>query len=256
MHLHSHLDLLGVAEAAARTAGDHALAHKHRRTEKLASYAHDVKLVLDQECQTLATEVIRKQFPTHPILGEEGRTKGIGDITWVIDPIDGTVNFSRGIPHWCCSVAAKDERGNLLCACVYLPESGACFTAGAGKPAALNREPIRVADTPCLADAMVLLGLGDGGGLLEKFAEIYRRSHKLRLLGAAAADFCSVACGRADAVVSPGLYEWDVAGGELILRQAGGVVLKGPKDDKGRFPIIAGRKEIVGELSRLLPEFV
>ena len=246
--------LLETAVRAACAAGEHALANKGRRFAQLASAAHDVKLVLDRECQEVATKVIRERFPRDPIWGEEGRLTGDGAQVWIVDPIDGTVNFFQGIPHWCCSIAVRDGLGRSRCGCVYLPESGACFTAVAGQGAFCGEEEIRVSDTRQLSRAVVLMGLGDAGGMLERLPDLYTGTFKLRILGAAAADLAYVACGRADAVLSPGLFPWDFAAGELLVREAGGTVWKGRPDAAGRVPLLAGRAEVVADLLRLLPE--
>ena len=93
--------LLETAVAAARRAGDHAVRHHGRRHETLKLSEHDVKLVLDVECQREAEAAVYAAYPDHAILGEEGSTAKASDFEWVIDPIDGTVNFHHGLPTWC-----------------------------------------------------------------------------------------------------------------------------------------------------------
>ena len=116
--------LLDVALCAAEAAGKHALANKHRRTEINETYAHDIKLVLDIECQKIAEDVIASEFPNHNVLGEEGsRKNNISSYEWVIDPIDGTVNFAHNLPYWCSSVAVRYNE-KVLAGCVFAPELG------------------------------------------------------------------------------------------------------------------------------------
>ncbi|MEM7395944.1 MAG: inositol monophosphatase family protein, partial [Verrucomicrobiota bacterium] len=114
-------DLLACAVEAARRAGDHAQSQSHRRHEVLQRFDHDVKLNLDREAQDKAEEVIQHHFPHHAILGEEGEVAGeSGEWRWVIDPIDGTVNFAHQMPLWCSSVAIQKNKKSVAGA-VYVP---------------------------------------------------------------------------------------------------------------------------------------
>ena len=111
----SPADLLACAVEAARAAGHHAVKNESRRGEVAQSLAHDVKLNLDTECQRKAEAVIRNAFPNHAMLGEEGASDGdASGPLWIIDPIDGTVNFSHGLTYWCSSIAVQvDELSGL-----------------------------------------------------------------------------------------------------------------------------------------------
>lgn len=219
-------DLGAVARAAARAAGEHALQHQARRQDALVRSAHDVKLVLDHECQAVAEGVIHRAFPHHHFLGEEGGAAGDGSQPqWIVDPIDGTVNFSHGLPYWCNSVAVS-VGGRVVAGAVYAPVLQQMYAATAETPATCNDQPIRVSDTVTLDRALVLTGVEKN---FDQYPEsnqvvtgVASRVQKLRLLGAAALDLCMVAAGRADAFYESGLNIWDVAAAAHIVERAGG----------------------------------
>ena len=218
-------DLLACAVEAARAAGNHALTNIHRRHEVAQRLDHDVKLLLDSECQKKAEAVIRNGFPAHSILGEEGGSfDADAQVLWIIDPIDGTVNFMHGLPLWCSSVAVR-VGGEIAAGAVYLPVMQECYTATAGGPALCNGQPIHVSETDRLSDAMVLTGLSKNGGenfhSFEVLKTVSAKIQKARIMGAAAIDICHVASGRADAYIEAGIYLWDIAAAGLIARQAG-----------------------------------
>ena len=221
-------DLLECAVTAARTAGEHALRNRHRRREAIETFAHDVKLALDVECQEIAIDVIRGRFPGAHVLAEEKQlheSAAAGRVEWIVDPIDGTINFSHGMPLWCCSVAARRD-GEPLAGAVFAPELDDLYTATAGAPARCNDEPIHVSDTARLEEAIALVSLyrhdpGDPPAL-PVLAQLAERARKIRAMGSAALDMCHVARGRADVYWEPGIYLWDLAAAGLIARQAGG----------------------------------
>lgn len=187
---------------------------------------NDVKLQLDADCQTIAEQVIREAFPDHAVLGEEwGNLPADAEFLWVIDPLDGTVNYFNGLPHWCSSVAVQ-HRGESLAGAVYAPRLGECFTATRSGPAACNGAAIRVSATDNLEHALVLTGvstiLADETRRLACFGRLLANTSKVRVLGAAALDLCFVAAGRADALLEYALHLWDFAAGRLIVERAGG----------------------------------
>lgn len=221
----SYTDLLASAVEAVFAAGNHALANIHRRNEVAQRFDHDVKLLLDSECQKKAEEVIRSTFPAHSILGEEGGAyDSAADRLWIIDPIDGTVNFMHGLPLWCSSVAVR-AGGEVVAGAVYLPVMRECFTAALDRPAMCNGQPIQPSTTDRLADAMVLTGLSKNVGenlhTFDVLKAVSLKVQKSRIMGSAAVDICHVACGRADAYIEAGIYLWDIAAAGLIARQAG-----------------------------------
>lgn len=221
--------LLDVAIAAARAAGSHAFLNQARRTEIDEGFAHDVKLRLDKECQEIAEQTVLARFSTHAILGEETAGEATGESAspylWIIDPIDGTVNFSHGLPFWCCSVAVRYQ-GQTQAGAVYAPALSELYTAATGLPAQCNRRPLRVSTVPRLSEAMVMTGLDQKinpkAGRMEVFRAIADSAQKARVMGVAALDMCRVAAGQADAYFEAGIFTWDVAAAALIVEQAGG----------------------------------
>ncbi|OGV64580.1 MAG: hypothetical protein A2498_10470 [Lentisphaerae bacterium RIFOXYC12_FULL_60_16] len=222
--------LLAVAVSAARAGGLHALTNWSRRHEVIMRAPHDIKLQLDVECQQKAESVIRRAFPEHLVLGEEAagtdeRNAGSSDYRWIIDPIDGTVNFSHGLPFWCTSIAVE-YRGDVLAGAVFGPALDHLFTATRSTPASLNGQPIRVSQTTDLPQAMIATGIDRGSNLgippLAMFNRITSVIQKARVFGSAALDLCRVASGHVDGYFEAGIFIWDVAAAGLIVRQAGG----------------------------------
>jgi myo-inositol-1(or 4)-monophosphatase len=254
--LPSSNDLLACAADAARAAGDHALRNVHRRNDVAQRFAHDVKLDLDLECQRKAEEVIRAAFPAHRILGEEdGTFDRDAAPLWIIDPIDGTVNFQHGMPLWCSSVAVRVGT-EIVAGAVHVPAMREFYTATADGPALLNGEPIRVSEVARLEDALVVTGLSKhiNTNLLamDVLEAVSLKVQKARIMGAAAVDLCHVACGRADGYYESGIYLWDVAAAGLIARRAGGraEVIEELSDVRYRYLCTNGR--IQDELRQVL----
>lgn len=221
----SHDELLACAVEAAKAAGHHALNNSHRRGHVARRFAHDVKLDLDMECQRKAEDVIRAAFPEHKILGEEGGSfDAEAELLWIVDPIDGTVNFLHGLPLWCSSVAVR-AGGEIVAGAVVLPVMKECFTATLSGPAMCNHEPIHVSATESLGDALVLTGLskniGENLHTFDVLKAVSMKVQKARIMGAAAVDICYVAGGRADAYIEAGIFLWDIAAAGLIARRAG-----------------------------------
>lgn len=233
----TELDLplaLGVAVRAARQAGEVHLAHLGQTHEVRAksSFA-DLVTEVDGEAERVIREVIAGTFPEHAVLGEE---EGYGPGTahaegrWVVDPLDGTVNYAHGYPVFCSSVALE-WRGRAVVGAVYDATRDELFTATLGGGAFLNGRPLGVSGTPALrTPALVATGFPydtSGERNLALLARLLRLGVPVRRPGAAALDLCNVACGRMDAFWELGLKPWDVAAGALIVREAGGVVTDG-----------------------------
>jgi len=219
--------LLKVARLAATRAGDHALGNVRRRGEVNVISRHDVKHILDVECQAVATETILAACPGDAILGEETAGEECPapeGAEWIIDPIDGTVNFFHGLPHWCCSVAVR--RGGVMQAgVVCAPELGLVFEATLDGPARCNGHPIRCSALADPSHALVLTGSDkteDPARSFRFFAALARLVQRPRVLGAAALDICMVARGAAEGYFEHGVYLWDIAAASLIIERAGG----------------------------------
>ncbi|MGE4489698.1 MAG: inositol monophosphatase [Kiritimatiellales bacterium] len=224
--------LIEVCEEAARTAGLHAQNNLHRREEIAQSFDHDVKLVMDSECQHVAEQVIAKHFPDHAVLGEEGSTARDNAFEWIIDPIDGTANYTRGFPYWCCSVAVRRD-GRMLAGCVFVPPFNECYTATADGLALCNGDSIHSSEVPTLEKSTVFTGMTKelDPRALSFFADTAPKVSKIRIAGAAAIDICHVACGRSDGYFEAGIYVWDVAAAALIAERAGAVCTTYPRDE-------------------------
>ena len=219
-------ELQAVATLAARRAGEHVLANLHRRGDVTTLLRTDVKHKLDLEAQETAAAVILSAYPGHAILGEETCDTPLpeSDTVWVIDPIDGTVNFFHGLPWWCCSVAAR-HKGETVVGTVFIPEMQQVYEATRDSPALCNGIPIRVSATDRLDLAMLATG-ADKWDLGEYAFRFMRRVSEIaqrpRILGAAAVDLCMVAAGRLDGYFESGIYVWDMAAAGLIVERAGG----------------------------------
>jgi myo-inositol-1(or 4)-monophosphatase len=226
---------LQTAIEAALAAGDLLRENFGGTLDVNAFEAHDIKLELDVRSQDLITQKILAQFPDHAILGEEG-VAGSADspFQWVVDPIDGTVNYFYGVPHFCVSIALK--HGDDITAGVILdPMRNELWAAEKGAPTTLNGKPVRVSQRTRLRDAILSVGfsktkatINAGMPLLEHYVQ---RARKCRLMGSAALDLAYVACGRLDAYIEQAVSLWDVAAGKLLVEGAGGIFQSVPRED-------------------------
>jgi myo-inositol-1(or 4)-monophosphatase len=252
-------DLLACAIEAARVAGEHALRNTHRRSEALAAPRHDVKLKLDVECQSRAEEVIRSAFPGHALLGEEdaaGRPSGRASAyEWIIDPIDGTVNFSHGLPLWCCSIGVR-RGADVVAGAVYAPAIRELYAASVDTPSVCNDAPIHVSTLEALDRAVVFTGTNKDASSVEaslaRFNRIAQAVQRARIMGSAALDLCMVARGQAEGYFERGIFIWDVAAGGLIVRQAGGRSETVAELEEGRLEFLATNGRIHEALRRVV----
>lgn len=200
---------------------------------------HDLKLEIDEQAQKLITKIILADFPDHCILGEEGVTGNQdADVRWVVDPLDGTVNYFYGIPHYAVSIAAQARRADrweTVAGVVLDPELDELFVSETGKPAMLHGHPIRVSDRTRLDEAIVAIGFFKSVDTINRslanFAGMIHKVRKIRLMGAAALDCAYVACGRYDAYIEYGIKLWDIAAGRLLIENAGGRIESQPSAD-------------------------
>ena len=178
------------------------------------------------------------------MLGEEGAgAAGASGLEWVVDPLDGTVNFLYGIPQWAVSIACRDATDTLV-AVVHDPLRGETFAAARGSGCTLDGEPLRIGPPPPLERALVATGFSYVAAERELqtalFARVLPRARDMRRAGSAALDLAWVAAGRLDAFYEHGLAEWDHAAGDLLVREAGGVVLPLPAAGGLRPGVLAG----------------
>lgn len=235
---------LDAAIEAARAAGEMLREQFDRPRRVNSSEAHDIKLQIDVETQELITNSLLKKFPEHALYGEEGI---VGDQTaehqWVVDPLDGTVNYYYGIPHFCTSIALRRDR-EVIVGVIYDPIRDELWAAQKGEVATLNGEPLQVSDRKALAEAVISVGLSKTGATiaagLPLLQDLVHRARKCRLMGSAALDMAYVACGRFDAYIEQGISLWDVAAGWLLIEAAGGVVEMRPRSDmKDKYSVVA-----------------
>ena len=232
------------AQAVAREAG--ALMKRRfldRNSFTLGFKGHqDYITEVDTEVENLVLARLGAAFPGDGFIGEEGGGKPAPSL-WVIDPIDGTANFARGIPHFCISIAHVS--GNEIdIGVIYDPVREEIWTTQKGGAAKLNGSDIHVSERVDLAECIVSVGLSKTGVTIEAgvplLQDMVHRARKCRLMGSAALDMAYVACGRLDAYLEQGISLWDVAAGWLLIENAGGFVKMTPREDmKERYRIIA-----------------
>lgn len=190
---------------------------------------NDLVTEVDKASEALIMDIIRQDFPGHFILSEEiGEVKMDSSTKWIIDPIDGTVNFANGIPLCCVSIGIEHE-GNMIMGAVYNPMMNEFFFAEKGKGAFLNNNSIHVSQQDQVKHACLVTGfpytyLDMENGPLEVFSRLIRKGIPVRRLGSAAIDLCWVAAGRFDGFYEHKLNAWDSAAGFLMVEEAGGVV--------------------------------
>jgi myo-inositol-1(or 4)-monophosphatase len=194
----------------------------------------DVVTEVDFRCEALVIDYIHSHFPEHSIVAEEsGITDGDHHFTWYIDPLDGTINYSHGVPFFCISIAYA-ENGVLKYGVVYDPIRDECFSAEKGKGSWLNEQPIHVSQTTRLNDSLMVTGFaltnrhfpGEKTQVknLTNFEHLMMVTQGVRRLGSAALDLAYVAAGRLDGYWDLGVKSWDVAAGALLVEEAGGKV--------------------------------
>ena len=226
--------MLNIAVRAARKAGN--LIAKHYETpdsvETSQKGSNDFVTNVDKAAEAVIIDTIRKSYPQHTIITEEsGEHVGEDlDVQWVIDPLDGTTNFLRGIPHFAVSIACK-YRGRLEHAVIIDPVRQEEFTASRGRGAQLNGRRLRVSGRTSLEGALLGTGfpfrdnqMDNLDNYLGMFRDLTGQTAGIRRAGAASLDLAYVAAGRFDAFWESGLSEWDMAAGALLIQEAGGLV--------------------------------
>jgi myo-inositol-1(or 4)-monophosphatase len=194
--------------------------------------AIDLVTDIDIEIERHFRAMIAERFPSHVVLGEEFEEAGNRELTpefcWVFDPIDGTTNYAHGVPIFCCSVALEIN-GQGAVAAVFDPTRNELFTAERGQGAWLNGKPLKVSAADVLIDSLLVTGFHydihrDPDELMGLFTTFITRTRAVRRLGSAALDLCYVAAGRFEGFWEQKLHPWDVAGGSLLVQEAGGRV--------------------------------
>ena len=279
----SQKSALATAVKAARAAGKVMRANWHKPKRVKVAEAHDIKLELDVRCQKLIEKILRSAFPKIPLLGEEGDTGNVNaEYRWVVDPIDGTVNYFFGMPHAAVSIALQarsdtwhvpsDKKNTrpraahpatchlyhvTLFGVIYDPFTDELWTVVRGGPTRLNGKIVRVSRRSRLEEAVIAMGFSKSQENLEKslphLNRLARRVKKIRIMGSAALELAYVACGRLDAYVERTINLWDIAAGALMVECSGGEFYTRPAPG-GKFRMCAdnGRLRRKLQLGNLL----
>jgi myo-inositol-1(or 4)-monophosphatase len=182
---------------------------------------------IDKKSEELIIGMIRKKYPDHDFLAEEsGSHDRKSEYRWIIDPLDGTLNFTHGVPLFSVSIAVE-HRGEIIAGVVYEPNLGELFTAEKGKGAFLNQQPIRVSKVDRLIESMLVTGFpytirDNPDNAVQHFVNMLMSAQGIRRLGSAAVDLAYVACGRFEGFWEVSLSPWDMAAGVLLVQEAGG----------------------------------
>jgi myo-inositol-1(or 4)-monophosphatase len=226
--LNSDLEL---AERAARAAGELLLGYYGREPEGLDWKSSETDLVsdADREAERTIRELLQAERPEDGLLAEEGsQSDGGSGRRWIVDPLDGTINFLYGFPAWAVSIALEDGDGPAV-GVVHSPVHRETFSAVRGEGARLGDRPLRVRDPSGLSRALIATGFSYEPERRAEQAEVMRRllprARDIRRAGSAALDLAWVAAGRVDAFYERGLKAWDLAAGQLLVEEAGGTML-------------------------------
>ena len=223
-------ELLAIAIEASHLAGDLLLKRYEGPAEGISAKTTPTDLVsdADRDAEALLLDFISSKRPGDGVLSEEGGgARSTTGVEWVIDPLDGTINFLYGLPAWSVSIAARDEEGELV-GVVHNPRLGETFTAARGAGAEMNGSGIHVSTRDDLSKALIGTGFAYDAAAREVQARIVAhvlpRVRDVRRAGSAALDLASLACGRLDGFYEASMEEWDKAAGILLIKEAGGVV--------------------------------
>jgi myo-inositol-1(or 4)-monophosphatase len=261
------LELVELARACALRAGELIRTERPDRPQVAATKSSptDVVTAMDRAVEELLKDLLRGARPQDGLLGEEGGGRpGTSGVTWVLDPIDGTVNYLYGLPSYAVSVAAVLGDPSVpgawtpLAGCVHNPQTQETWTAGAGLGADLNGTSLTVQEAPQLSACLVATGFGyredRRAHQAEVLARLLPRVRDVRRLGCASIDLCMVASGRVDGYYERGLNPWDIAAGVLVAGEAGAVVRGLRGRPAGPEFLLAAAEPLCGELAECLAD--
>jgi myo-inositol-1(or 4)-monophosphatase len=255
--------MIDTAIEAARAAGT--VLRRHFGTdfaiETKEEQALNLVTVADREAEQAVIDCVRSRYPGHGILGEESGTHaGSSDTVWIIDPLDGTTNFTHAFPIFSVSIAVA-VAGELVAGVVYDPLRDELFSAEHGSGAYLNGRRIRVSEAARVENSMLVTGFPytireNPDFCYERFILFLKRAQAIRRLGSAALDAAYVAAGRLDGFWEVSLQPWDKAAGDLLVREAGGTVsdFRGAPHDLFLPPFLASNGRIHAEMIDILEE--
>lgn len=223
--------MLNIAVEAALEAGKYLKANvgKIKSIERKIGQETNLVTEIDKHSEALIIKKIHEHFPTHAILGEEsGANISSSEYKWIIDPLDGTTNYTHGLPLYCVTIGVE-YKGEIIAGAIYDPSNDELFTAEKGKGAFLNGKRISVSKTDTLINSLLVTGFPynvkeNPENVIEHFVTFLPIAQGVRRLGSAAIDLAYVACGRFDGYWEVFLHPWDKAAGILLVKEAGGTV--------------------------------
>jgi myo-inositol-1(or 4)-monophosphatase len=215
------------------------------------SNVHDLVTEVDKESERRINEFLEREYPDHSVLGEEGTDRvGSSEYKWIVDPLDGTVNYAHGFPIFAISLALE-KNGEFVFGAIYVPKLNEMYRAEKGKGAYLNDRKIQVSDCESLNEALVATGFpyvrSGPYDNIHYFNHMYRITRGIRRPGSAAFDLACVAAGRIDGFWEFNLKPWDAAAGMGIIREAGGKVIDLTSEERGT-ALTAGNSGICDEI--------
>ncbi len=246
-----------VAIEAARAAADELKPRFGHRQDGVRAKSSPTDLVSDADvaAESAIRSVLERLRPGDAVLGEEGGATGDGELRWIVDPLDGTINFLFGIPAFAVSVACEDSEG-ALAGVVLDPIRGECFSATRSGSAMLNGAVLSASAGEELGQAMVATGFGYEAAVRARQAAVVARVlpavRDIRRVGAAALDLAWCACGRFDAYYERGVKKWDVAAGTLIAERAGLAVRELPASGEDAWGVVVAGAGLIDELVGLV----
>jgi len=254
--------MLNIAVRAARSAGTviSRAFEQHDKIEIESKGGNNFVTSVDIKAEQAIIDAIKKSYPKHTIISEEcGEITGEdNDYQWIIDPLDGTTNFIKGIPHFSVSIALK-VKGKLDQAVIYDPIRGELFSASRGKGAQLNNQRIRVKQRKELAGTILAAGFPQNqknqfNAYMNMFKDLFSQTTDMRRTGSAALDLAYVAAGRVDGYFELSLKPWNTAAGELLIIESGGLVtdLNGGHEHNTSGNIVAANGRLLKEIVKTI----
>jgi len=252
--------MLNIAVKAARRAGS--IINRASLNLDILTVRHktfnDLVSEVDRTAEQAIIEVLKDAYPEHAILAEESGTQGDSEYLWIIDPLDGTTNFLHGFPQYAVSIALMHKRV-LMQAVVYDPGRNELFTASRGRGAYLNDRRLRVSKRIRLTGALIGTGfpfreLKHLDAYMDMFRDIVKNTAGVRRAGAASLDLAYVAAGRLDGFWEIGLSPWDIAAGNLLIQEAGGLIgdFEGNDGYLESGNVVGGNPKIFAQLIKIL----
>ena len=256
-----HTQAKQIAIDAARQAGQMLMKKftTHNRANVRMKSKHEVVTPADLAAEKIILKAIKKHFPDHKILSEEAGQIGSDESNylWVVDPLDGTTNFSMGNPLFSISIALA-KNNQIVLGIIYIPFLDELYLAEKGKPTTLNNKKIKVSEKNKISNALLTFCHGNDEQSIKRAINIHYNfktaAKDIRQIGSAAIELAWVARGKTEAIIIPGAHSWDVAAGVLLVRQAGGTVtdMLGHEWNLNSEGIIATNKKISDNLIRIV----